>query len=125
MKQEKYRTVDRICGYCKKPFKTFTWEVNRGKGKYCSFSCACRVGNSVLKPHYERFAGKNRELKKDAERKVHRAIKQGKIARCSCEVCGRPHALAHHEDYARPLDIIWLCTKHHSERHLKGRVGAG
>lgn len=24
---------------------------------------------------------------------------------------------AHHEDYARPLDVRWLCFKHHRETH--------
>lgn len=33
-----------------------------------------------------------------------------------CVVCGKL-AEKHHEDYARPLDIIYLCSTHHGKRH--------
>jgi hypothetical protein len=32
-------------------------------------------------------------------------------------VCGEPEAQAHHDDYAKPLDVRWLCNKHHREHH--------
>lgn len=31
------------------------------------------------------------------------------------ECCGKPHG--HHPDYSRPLDVVWLCDKHHKEAH--------
>lgn len=45
------------------------------------------------------------------------AIRVGKIKRGSCVSCKSPKVVAHHNDYSKPLDIIWLCAKHHSAWH--------
>jgi hypothetical protein len=50
---------------------------------------------------------------------VHDRIKSGKLARQSCEVCGNAKVDAHHDDYARPLDVRWLCRRHHREHHAR------
>ena len=34
-----------------------------------------------------------------------------------CEVCGATKAQAHHCNYSKPLDVRWLCPKHHAEWH--------
>lgn len=47
---------------------------------------------------------------------VQKALKHGEIVRQGCAVCGGT-ALAHHEDYDKPLDVIWLCRSHHMNRH--------
>lgn len=44
-------------------------------------------------------------------------IRIGKIKRGNCEVCGAPNAHAHHEDYSKPLVVIWRCHKHHMILH--------
>ena len=49
---------------------------------------------------------------------VSNAIRDGKLEKKDCEVCGYP-AHAHHEDYSKPLEVVWLCHKHHMERHRK------
>lgn len=51
--------------------------------------------------------------------KVRNAIKSGVLIRLPCKVCGDKKSHAHHEDYAKPLDVIWLCPKHHKEEHQK------
>jgi hypothetical protein len=48
---------------------------------------------------------------------VTRAIKAGELTRLSCEVCGGDKSQAHHDDYARPLDIRWLCRSCHQRHH--------
>jgi len=56
--------------------------------------------------------------KKRATVNVRRAILSGKMKRQPCEVCGTELLVqAHHEDYSKPLDVRWLCVKHHAERH--------
>jgi hypothetical protein len=44
-------------------------------------------------------------------------IKQGVLIRQPCEVCGELKVDAHHDDYMKPLDVRWLCRKHHNEHH--------
>src|SRR6185312_15311483 len=49
-----------------------------------------------------------------ARQAVNNAIRDGRLLPQSCEVCGS-RAQAHHSDYSRPLDVRWLCFKHHRE----------
>lgn len=57
-----------------------------------------------------------------AKRKAHNilsaALRDGKIKKKRCEVCGK-YAQAHHPDYSKPLEIVWLCPKHHKQIHWK------
>lgn len=48
---------------------------------------------------------------------VRRAIKAGRLTRKPCEICGASPTEAHHDDYSRPLDVRWLCKRHHVEHH--------
>lgn len=54
--------------------------------------------------------------KDKARHAVNNAIRDGKLERGMCEVCGEV-GQAHHEDYSRPLDVRWLCLKHHRQEH--------
>jgi len=57
-------------------------------------------------------------IKELARGRVSSAIRDGRIQRQSCGVCGAK-AQAHHEDYSKPLEVAWFCTKHHGEQHWK------
>lgn len=48
---------------------------------------------------------------------VQRAVQKGVIKKKPCEMCGSIMSVAHHDDYARPLDVMWLCQVHHKSRH--------
>lgn len=51
---------------------------------------------------------------------VKAAIASGTVARKRCEDCNsEQRAHAHHEDYAKPLAVTWLCPKCHGRRHEK------
>lgn len=60
----------------------------------------------------------NKSEKGRAAQKLRDAIRQGKITRQPCEVCGEPNAQGHHTDYSKPYDVRWLCAQHHREEHL-------
>lgn len=53
-----------------------------------------------------------------ASTRVAKAIKRGELTRQPCEVCGDPKVDAHHDDYSKPLDVRWLCRKHHRLHHV-------
>lgn len=48
---------------------------------------------------------------------VANALQDGRLTRGVCEVCSDPRTEAHHDDYSKPLDVRWLCKKHHEEHH--------
>lgn len=60
-------------------------------------------------------------LKRKAHLMVANAIRSGRLLRYACEVCNNPNAQAHHDDYTKPLDVRWLCTKHHAEWHRSNK----
>lgn len=53
-----------------------------------------------------------------ARNAVSNAVRDGRLTKLPCEVCGNS-AQAHHDDYRRPLVVRWLCRKHHLEHHGK------
>lgn len=57
--------------------------------------------------------------KTSARAKIMHAVYSGKIVRppiCSnCNIECLPDA--HHEDYSKPLEVIWLCRKCHQIKH--------
>lgn len=70
-----------------------------------------------------REAGKRMRLKYPekfkAREKLKYEVKMGRVKKGVCEKCGNPKVQAHHHDYTKPLDVNWLCSKHHAEIHRK------
>lgn len=109
----KYRgTFTFTCLNCGKTFERLKWMAEQ-KGvanKFCSGSC-CST--------YQTIPGTTGQ-KRNAHAEIERGLKNGNIKRKPCQVCGNPETDAHHDDYSKPLDVVWLCTKHHRELHSKG-----
>lgn len=55
--------------------------------------------------------------KYQARQKVRIAVRGGHLKKLNCEKCGENKTEAHHEDYSKPLDVIWLCKKCHTKLH--------
>ena len=45
------------------------------------------------------------------------AIRKGVLIKRPCEQCGSINVHAHHDDYAFPLQVRWLCPQHHADWH--------
>lgn len=54
-----------------------------------------------------------------AKRMVEALVNSGDMIKQPCEKCGEVKVVGHHPDYAKPLEVVWLCQKHHSEVHRK------
>ena len=55
-----------------------------------------------------------------ARMRVSLAIKSGRMARGRCLVCGDTPE-GHHENYSKPLDVLWLCRTHHRKWEAKSQ----
>ena len=69
----------------------------------------------------KRMPPQSKELRKQrqAVRNItNAAIRAGYLMRQPCEICHTSVNIeAHHDDYAKPLDVRWLCKLHHIEHH--------
>ena len=59
--------------------------------------------------------------KYQARMQLGNAIKNGHLKRLPCEKCGDENSHGHHEDYSKPLEVMWLCALHHAARHKELR----
>lgn len=55
----------------------------------------------------------------NARHYVKTYVRRGKVRKLPCLICGNPDVESHHEDYTKPLEVVWLCKGHH------GAVGKG
>lgn len=89
-------------------------EYDRGRAKRPE-----RVKQAIHQTRKWRQADSRRSAAHNA---VARALKAGLLHPKGCEwkECGKD-AMAHHESYDRPLDVVWYCQAHHKKRHAEMR----
>jgi hypothetical protein len=125
----------KICAKCKenKDDKDFYTFKDRWKTRLSSYCKDCQNTYNMSKYHlinrlddsfkYRSYVNtinyvrKNR-FKISAQQKLHYKIKKGLIDKEVCFICDNPEAEAHHFDYNKPLEVFWLCHKHHKWIHL-------
>tara|TARA_R100001530_G_scaffold12904_2_gene11999 strand:- start:3978 stop:4412 length:435 start_codon:yes stop_codon:yes gene_type:complete len=132
------------CFKCKikKPLSKFYWHPET-KDKYLNKCIVCtkkdvkkryyKKRKQILEYEKRRTQTKERKLqlrrykrksnlkfpgKQKARMKVNRYLRSGKLIKGACETCGDKEVEAHHPDYRKPLDVIWLCKKHHLQQHI-------
>lgn len=52
-----------------------------------------------------------------ARRNFNNSLRYKNFKRPPCQICNTPHAEAHHSDYSKPLEVVWLCRSHHAAWH--------
>ena len=82
---------------------------------------------SYMKAWHEKHPGYMTQAKRDWWNKnrdrmrvkdaLRYAIRTGKVVKLPCQECGVQEVEAHHPDYSRPLDVVWLCKEHHMGIH--------
>ena len=99
------------CSKCNNPL-----EPNRiNKQRYCK---ACHNDNmKANRPKHSELT-EEQKLKANVRSYLNVYIKRGKIIKQPCVVCGNVNSEAHHEDYSKPLEVIWYCREHHLNHHL-------
>lgn len=83
---------------------------------YASCGCRCKdcLKAAVLRmstyPTYESKRGAAHGI-------VQTEVLSGRMTREPCEICGEKKVDGHHDDYDNPLEVRWLCRKHHNQLH--------
>lgn len=124
------------CEECERPFFVWPTDKARGRGRFCSNTCKGKFartqrdmrgdknprwkgGISKFTRYSLRFRKKYPE-KNAAHRAVQQALGTGHLTRQPCEHCGSTEDIhAHHANYSKPLEVMWLCRPCHVAEHRK------
>ena len=117
------RTSNGLTSYCKKCHTKLaikTRDVDNKNRINREYMRRARKRQPQKFRNREKIASRKRAktLKTIARQKLNAAVKNGKIQKPKlCEQCGKSKKLtAHHPDYSKPLDVIWLCYECHGNK---------
>jgi hypothetical protein len=117
--------ADGLLGKCKSCTKQYSRDHYREHRDERTAYERARFQEPERRAYAYRQAAKHRVRHPDryaAHSAVSNAVRDGRLFRQPCEACGAAKAEAHHDDYAKPLDVRWLCKKHHHEHHAEERA---
>ena len=109
------------CDYCGKKYNTTEAHYNKNKRHFCCRNCYSKFRKELLPKEEQNaygtgFSEKERKIRAKARSIWNHYVRDKHIIRQPCEICGEK-AEAHHDDYNKPLEVRWLCFKHHREWH--------
>jgi len=117
-----------LCDQCHVEYSVTQRERPRGVKHFCSIKCR----NDFYRPIFSQERqgkgnpcyrhGKSRKSQFYWNDKTGPAwLASRKLKKKPCSVCGEPLAHAHHPDYAKPTEVVWLCPLHHRQEHKRLR----
>jgi hypothetical protein len=109
------------CDYCHKKYKIRKSHYERRKRHFCCRDCYSSYRAEILPKEEQNAYGAGHSVEERKRRSAARTIwnhhrRDEHIPSQLCEICGKK-AEAHHDDYGKPLEVRWLCFKHHREWH--------
>jgi hypothetical protein len=116
------RKASCICGSCPKckvrikskvRYDAMTIEERRA---WVARRDANRVRADDRARHQSRKNDPDYAQRRAARHAVNRAVARGELERGECELAGLECSgpiEGHHDDYSRPLEVRWLCKRHH------------
>lgn len=110
------------CAKCKKAAYMRKWYAEKSPEERRALrgNPDVRRKHSNVKMRKRRAGTGEAKIRQRARDAVANAIRDGRLTKGPCEKAGpgcdgKVHA--HHTDYAKPLDVRWLCEAHHREEH--------
>ena len=111
----------KFCVPCRRKVRRLKYQKTNGKEKHLEASR--RHSNSAKGAAVKKKWRDENPEKYKAHGIVAYAIKQGRLVKQPCDVCGSKDVHAHHDDYLKPLNVRWLCSAHHSQWHRDNGEG--
>ena len=122
---KRFRSTCKVCWNAAAAAREATAEKKAKRSEQRKASRAQEVNRARERKSATEYRRRHPE-KADAKRIVRSAISRGDLIRPeACSQCGlgcvradgAPGIQAHHADYSKPLDVVWLCIKCHAKEH--------
>ena len=119
---------DGKCGKCKacfieyaRQYRDQNAEMVRAKAMAYFSTPEGRAVNNKATRKYKRA----NHHKRRAQNRANKAVRGGKLTKEPCAVCGVDKGMEmHHEDYDKPLEVVFLCRRCHQTLHKNARRAA-
>ena len=87
-------------------YRQYDIERSKSPHRMAAFSARTRLFRQLNPDRYK------------AHSAVNNAVRDGRLIKSPCVICGSTKVVGHHENYSKPLDVIWMCQAHHVQYHL-------
>ena len=110
------------CDYCGGVNAEKQSHYKKTKRHFCNRGCYALYRKEIMpKEEQPRFgSGEPIEIKMmklQCRSDFNHYLRDKKVKRKPCEICGNVKAEGHHKDYSKPKKVRWLCLKHHRQIH--------
>lgn len=110
-----------VCDNCHKASTDRKSHYDRKQRHFCGQACYSEFRkNKLPKEEHNRFgtgfSPEEQAKRRKARSSLNHYMRDKGLERQPCEICGAK-AEAHHDNYDKPLEVRWLCFKHHRSHH--------